>query len=93
MNGWGKSKTSVIKYSVEFNDFAEPSVSVEDSVWKTVFGRQYLEDSIFGRQYLRKTISYTNTVCDKYAGEVYFIGLLKKKHTCIIKSVKHKKSS
>ena len=83
MDGGGKSKTSVIKYSVEFNDFAEPSVSVEDSIWKTVFGRQYL----------RKTISYTYTVCDKYAGEVCFIGLLKKKHTCIIKSVKHKNSS
>ena len=46
--GGGKSKTSVIKYSVEFNDFAEPSVSVEDSIWKTVSS----EDSIFGRQYL-----------------------------------------
>ena len=31
--GHGKSKTSVGKYLVEFNGFAEPSVHAEDSIW------------------------------------------------------------
>ena len=73
--GWGKSKTLVSKYSVESNDFAEPSVRTEDSIWKTVSSEDFILHL---------------TVCEKNADEVCFIGLLKKGHTNINKSVKHK---